>query len=144
MSALGRLFLGALSLAASSPATEERAIRAVLDEQVSAWNRGDLDGYMAGYARSDEITFYAGGVVTRGWQLTLDRYRARYQSAGRQMGTLSFNDIVVEQLGPDAAIARGRWKLTLLGGKEAKGLFTLVLRKRAEGWRITHDHSSAE
>jgi beta-aspartyl-peptidase (threonine type) len=129
---------------AGSPVSEEAAVRAVLDEQSASWSRGDLDGYMAGYARSDAITFYAGGGVTRGWQATLDRYRTRYQAAGRPMGTLSFTDITVELLGPDAAIARGRWRLALAGHREAKGLFTLLFRKVAEGWRITHDHSSAE
>jgi beta-aspartyl-peptidase (threonine type) len=142
MSALGHLLSGLL--AAAPTLSSETAIRSLLDEQAAAWNRGDLEGYLGGYEKSDELTFFAGGTITRGWQATLDRYRARYQSGGRRMGTLTFTDVTVEVLGPDVAIARGRWKLTLEGGREPKGLFTLVLRKRTEGWRITHDHSSAE
>ncbi|HVP14013.1 MAG TPA: hypothetical protein VMS88_00635, partial [Terriglobales bacterium] len=62
-----------------------RAVREVLDEQVAAWNRGDLAGYMRGYWKSDSLTFYGGGEITHGWQVTFDRYRRRYQSEGREM-----------------------------------------------------------
>ncbi|HNG96278.1 MAG TPA: DUF4440 domain-containing protein, partial [Acidobacteriota bacterium] len=33
-----------------------REVRAVLDAQVAAWNRGDLEGFMKGYWRSPELT----------------------------------------------------------------------------------------
>ena len=33
------------------------AVRAVLDAQVAAWNRGDVEGYMDGYWRSEETVF---------------------------------------------------------------------------------------
>src|SRR5437879_12391855 len=59
--------------------SSEDAIRAVLDAQVAAWNRGDLEGFMAGYWKSENLTFMSGGTVTHGWQATMDRYRKRYQ-----------------------------------------------------------------
>ena len=33
------------------------AIRAVLDAQTAAWNRGDIEGFMDGYARAHDIVF---------------------------------------------------------------------------------------
>src|SRR4051812_23389832 len=87
-------------------------VRAVLDAQEAAWNRGDLDGFMVGYWKSDQLTFYSGDAVTRGWQATYDRYRKRYQADGKEMGRLQFRDVTVEPLG-DAALARGRWHLTM-------------------------------
>lgn len=123
-------------------ATGDAAIRRTLGAQQEAWNRRDLDRFMAGYWRSPELTFYSGGQATRGWQATLDRYRARYQGEGREMGTLGFSELTVEMLGADAAVARGRWHLALSGGKEAGGLFTLVWRRFPDGWRIVHDHTS--
>ncbi len=123
-------------------ATPEADIRRVLDAQVAAWNRRDLEGYMAGYWQSPALTFFAGGTVTHGWQDTLERYRQRYQAAGKEMGTLSFGDVSVELLGPAAALVRGEWKLRMTDGKEAKGLFSLTFRRLPEGWRIIHDHSS--
>src|SRR5689334_82918 len=96
---------------ADANADAERAVRLVLADQVAAWNRGDLEGYMAGYWRSPQLTFYAGGSVTTGWDETLARYRRRYQGEGKAMGTLNFANLQVEVLGPSAALARGRWVL---------------------------------
>jgi uncharacterized protein (TIGR02246 family) len=120
------------------------AVRAVLAAQVEAWNRGDLEGYMAGYWHSPDLVFFSNGQETRGWQPTLDRYRARYQGAGKEMGTLDFPVLDVLSLGPEAALARGRWRLKMTGGKELTGMTTVVFRKLREGWRVVHDHSSAD
>ena len=134
----------ALALAILLPADPkpEDAIRAVLTDQEGAWNRGDLNGFMKGYWKSDQLRFYSGGTVTSGWQATLDRYRKRYQAEGKEMGKLTFTDLEVEVLGPDAAMARGRWKLKL-SKENPEGLFTLVLKKFPDGWKIVHDHTSA-
>ena len=120
----------------------ERAIRVVLDLQVTAWNRHDLEGYMAGYWRSPELRFFAGDKATRGWQETLDRYRQRYQADGKEMGQLVMKDVEVQVLSPTHAFVRGAWHLTFSDGKTAGGLYTLLMQKRAEGWRVVHDHSS--
>jgi uncharacterized protein (TIGR02246 family) len=120
----------------------ETAIRQVLDAQVAAWNRGDLVAFMDGYWRSPELTFFSGGTTTKGWQATLDRYRQRYQSEGKEMGKLSFRDLDVQVLGPDGAVVRGRFELVTSKDKPT-GLFTLVFRKLPEGWRIVHDHTSS-
>lgn len=120
----------------------EREIRAVLDEQAAAWNRRDLEGYMKGYWHSDDLTFYSGGSKVSGWQPTLERYRNRYQGEGREMGQLDFSELRIELLGPDSAFVRGRWRLKMQTS-ELGGLFTLIFRKLPEGWRITHDHTSA-
>ncbi len=119
-------------------------MRAVLDAQVAAWNRHDLDSYMAGYWKSPDLTFYSGGTITRGWQPTLERYRKRYQSEGRDMGSLDFPEISVEPLGDATAVVRGRWRLKMKDGKTPQGLFTLIFKKFPEGWRIVHDHTSIE
>jgi ketosteroid isomerase-like protein len=116
-------------------------IRGVLDRQVEAWNRRDLEGFMQGYWHSRDLTFYSGGTVVSGWEETLARYRNRYQSAGNEMGRLEFTDLKIEMLGSGAAFVRGRFHLKMSGG-EAGGLFTLTFRKFAEGWKIIHDHTS--
>ncbi len=119
------------------------AVRRLLDAQVAAWNRGDLEGFMKGYWKSDSLTFYSGGNLSHGWQVTLDRYRRRYQSEGHEMGTLVFDlhDVTVAARGQ--ALVRGGWSLKLKDG-EPHGLFTLWLRWFPDaGWRVVHDHSSA-
>ena len=99
---------------------------------------------MQGYRKSPDLTFYSGGTITSGWEATLARYRKRYQSEGKEMGRLDFPEEAIDLLGPDAALVRGRWRLALSGGKEMSGLTTVILKRLPEGWRIVHDHSSAE
>jgi beta-aspartyl-peptidase (threonine type) len=127
---------------ADSPASSgKEAIRQVLDAQVAAWNKGDLQSFMAGYWKSDNLSFFSGKDKTRGWQATLERYQKRYQAEGREMGKLSFSELEIEALGPDAAWVRGRWQV-VTSKETLGGLFTLIFKKFPEGWRIVHDHTS--
>ena len=119
------------------------AVERVLRTQQEAWNRHDLDGFMAGYWNSPELTFFSGANQKSGWQATIDRYRATYTTPGHEMGKLDFSDLRIEMLGADAAFVRGSWQLTMADGKTPHGLFTLVFRKFPEGWKIVHDHTSA-
>ncbi len=120
------------------------AIRKVIENQQSAWNRGDLEGFMAGYWNSPELTFFSGAHESKGWQAALDRYKKTYQSAGREMGKLEFSNLRIEMLGPDTAFVRGEFHLTMRDGKTPHGLFTLVFREFPDGWKIIHDHSAGE
>jgi beta-aspartyl-peptidase (threonine type) len=123
------------------PSAEE-AIRGVLDAQVAAWNRGDIEAFMAGYWQSPELSFFSGSERTQGWEATLERYRKRYQSEGQEMGRLTFSELRVDVLGPDSAFVRGRWQLVRSKDRPG-GLFTLLFRRFPEGWRIVHDHTSS-
>lgn len=123
---------------------DRRAVHAVLTEQDAAWNRGDLDAFMTGYWKSPEMTFYSGGEVRHGWDEALARYRQRYQGEGKEMGKLTFSDLTIEGAGSEHAWVRGRWHVAFSDGKSASGLFTLVMRRFPEGWRIVHDHTSAD
>jgi len=116
-------------------------IRAVLRAQQEAWNRGDIDSFMNGYARADTTVFVSGDEVMRGWQTVRDRYLKKYSDRAK-MGTLTFADLEIEQLGPDSAVALGRWELKR-ASDSPHGRFTLILRKTPDGWRIVHDHTSA-
>ena len=122
---------------------DARDIKAVLDGQVQAWNRRDLEGFMSGYWHSEQLTFYSGATKTSGWQATIDRYRRKYQGEGREMGTLVFSEQQLEMLGPRSALVRGRWRLKT-SANESGGLFTLIFRKIDDGWKIVHDHTGSE
>jgi ketosteroid isomerase-like protein len=115
-------------------------IHAVMAAQVAAWNRGDIDGFMAGYARSEATEFVSGDKITRGWQTVRDRYRKKYNSR-EKMGRLLFSEIKITPLGSDAAIVLGRWQLVRQNDKP-HGIFTLLFRRTPAGWRIVHDHTS--
>jgi ketosteroid isomerase-like protein len=117
-------------------------LRKILDDQTAAWNRGDLTGFMQGYWHSPEVTFFSGDSIIKGWESTLQRYRDKYQGAGKELGKLSFTDENIQMLGPDAALVTARWHLEMTDGKKLEGLTTLLCKRLPEGWRIVHDHSS--
>ena len=122
-------------------ADDTAAIHSVLNAQVAAWNKGDLDEYMKGYWNSPELIFIAGGTENRGYEAALARYKKSYQGAGHEMGQLDFQELRITQLSPDTAYATGKFHLKMSNGKEPTGRFTLIWRKFPEGWRIIHDHS---
>ena len=137
------LILLTASIAAQTGRSETRIsadIRQVMDEQSAAWNKGDIDGFMAGYWKSDKLTFISGTDVTRGWRPTLDRYKKGYDSRAK-MGVLKFSDLEFFVLSKDAVVVLGSWELTR-DKDNPKGKFTLTFRKFKEGWRITMDHTS--
>lgn len=138
------LLLAACATSGVSPparAEDEAAILALLEAQDAAWNQGDIEGFMAGYLRSPDLRFASGGNITRGWEETLARYKARY-GTGAEMGTLTTSDHEIEILSVDAAIAHGKWQLDWQG-KQPWGLYTLILRKTGGEWRIVSDTTTA-
>jgi beta-aspartyl-peptidase (threonine type) len=133
---------GAIAAEAETPPADETAIRRVLDEQAAAWNRGDLPGFMAGYWKSEELTYFSGKERQQGWNAALARYERRYRSEGREMGKLTFSELEIQLLSSEFALVKGRW-LVEMKQEKPDGLFTLVMRKTSEGWLIVHDHTSA-
>jgi uncharacterized protein (TIGR02246 family) len=120
---------------------DRTAVTAVLEDQMAAWNKGDLAGYMAGYAKIDSLVFTSGGKVRTGWQATYDTYQNKYGKDPSTMGKLAFSITQVDPIGADGAVVLGTWTLTE-SQVPGTGVFTVVLERRPEGWRIIHDHTS--
>jgi ketosteroid isomerase-like protein len=123
-----------------SQSTDEAAILKVLTTQQAAWNRGDLEGYMQGYWKSDSLTFIGKNGITNGWKQTLDNYKKSYADSVA-MGKLDFEFVELKQLSPIYFFVTGRWQLTRTAGN-ISGSFTLLLRKIKGKWLIIKDHSS--
>ena len=123
-------------------ATADDGIRRVMDDQVSAWNRGDVRAFMDGYEDSPSTTF-VGLNITKGHAEVLANYQKRYPSKDA-MGTLRFTDIEVRPLGEDYAVVIGRYHLdrSQQAGGEGNGIFTLVFHRTPRGWKIILDHTS--
>jgi len=122
------------------PPNSVAEIQSVLSAQRDAWNRGDIDAFMNGYARSGSTVFVSEDEVGRGWETVRDRYRLKYSDRAK-MGTLSFSDIEITMLSPDSAVVLGLWRLKR-ANDEPHGRFTLIFKRLPEGWRIIHDHTS--
>ncbi len=125
---------------AQQKAQIEIDVLAVMSQQAAAWNRGDVEGYMQGYWKSDKLVFASGDQVTRGWTPTLERYKKSYDTKAK-MGELTFSDIDVNILSKDHAVVLGSWSLKR-EKDNPKGKFTVIFQRFKEGWRIIHDHTS--
>jgi beta-aspartyl-peptidase (threonine type) len=141
------LFLGfllqnsSLGIPSDGREADQKAIKAVLEAQQAAWNRGDVDAFLVGYWHSSELTFSGSSGVARGWDGVLARYKKNYPDRAA-MGQLDFSDLEFRFLGPDAAMVLGRWHLKR-EKDELGGVFTLVWQRFPDGWKIIHDHTSS-
>jgi len=136
----GAAALGQFLPQADNSQRDRAAIIGVLTAQQEAWNRGDVDAFLQGYWRSPELTFSGSGGIARGWDGVLARYKEHYPDR-EAMGKLEFSALEFRFLGADAALALGHWHLARQEG-DVGGVFSLVLERFPEGWRIIHDHTS--
>jgi uncharacterized protein (TIGR02246 family) len=138
------LLLMTVTLAPPSRAqtTPEAAIRHLLDQQTTDWNRGDVDAFMKGYEDSPDTTF-VGKTVQYGYATIRDRYKKLYTNPAA-MGQLTFTHLAIRVLDANYATATGNFHLerTTAGGGNADGIFSLLFRKETPGWKIILDHSS--
>jgi ketosteroid isomerase-like protein len=121
---------------------ELKEIGKLLENQASAWNKGNIAGYMEGYWKSDSLLFTSGGNIQRGWNATYEKYEKSYNSK-KKMGELNFSELEIKLLSKQSAWIFGNWELKR-EKDNPKGVFTLILRKFKEGWKIIHDHTSSK
>jgi len=119
---------------------DEQAIRSILSDQTTYWNKGDIDGFMKGYWKNDSLLFVGKTGPTYGYQKTLENYKKGYPNAAA-MGKLSFEILKVQKLAPDCYFVLGKWSLARTIG-DVGGAYTLLFRKINHKWVIVADHSS--
>lgn len=119
---------------------QKKEILKVMQEQQAAWNRGDLEGFMQGYWKSDSLLFIGSKGPNYGWQKTLDNYKKSYPNK-EKMGILEFSDMKVKPLGKNYAQVLGKWKLKR-ATDEPNGIYTLIFQKFRVGWKIISDHTN--
>ncbi|SDC61875.1 protein of unknown function [Niabella drilacis] len=127
-------------LAGQAQRGDVQQIQALMTQQVTAWNQGNLAAFMGTYWNSDSLLFVGKNGVTYGWQSTLDNYRKNYPTKD-EMGQLKFTLLKIQALGTGFYNVVGKWQLTRKMG-DLQGHFTLVLKKISGSWKIIQDHSS--
>ncbi len=137
-------------LAGCSVVDPAAQVRMSLDAQAWAWSRGDLDGFMAGYWKNDDLTFVAfpravdaptttQPSISRGWQTVHDRFRKRYADKAA-MGSLVFRNIDVKMVARDTALVTGRYEVER-GTERLTGFFVLDMVRMKDGWKIVRDRT---
>lgn len=117
----------------------QKEILAVLDTQQEAWNNYDLEGFMEGYWKSEELKFYGNSGVTYGWDNTLARYKRSYPDI-EHTGTLEF---VIKEISPienNSYYVLGEFYLKR-GAGDTNGIFMIILKKIKGEWKIVADTS---
>lgn len=117
----------------------------VLHASALAWNRGDLEGFLEPYENSDRVSFAGRNAFIQGFERLRATYAGGYWETGGPVDSLSFEVIEVRPLDDTAALMLGRYRLSdrTSGALASTGIFSLVFVHADDGWKITHDHTSA-
>ena len=115
-------------------------VKSILLRQSEDWNRGDINSFMKGYWKSDQLKFIGSNGVIYGYEATLARYKKNYPDQ-KAMGTLKFDIINTEKLSTNVILIVGKFTLTKEIG-DASGYFSLTWKKIGKEWLIIADHTS--
>ena len=121
---------------------EELGVVKVLLAQQTAWNNGDLKSFLSGYKDSPD-TLFLGSSVLHGFAEISSDYRKNFP-AKESMGTLTYSDFEVRTLTPNFATCTGKYHVdrSKKAGGSSEGLFSVVMEKTADGWKIVLDHTT--
>jgi ketosteroid isomerase-like protein len=121
---------------------EQLDVVKVLIAQRDAWNRGDINGFIQAYKDAPD-TLMVTHQISHGFAELAESYRHDYPNHAA-MGTLSFSGIEARALDAKFAIVLGNYHLERAKkeGGNAEGVFTMVLEKTAQGWKIILDHTT--
>jgi ketosteroid isomerase-like protein len=141
MKKIGMFFLLiSVFLKISAQSADELAVKAVLANQVNAWNKGSIEEFMKTYWNNDSLMFVGHGGITYGYLNTLNNYKKNY-SDSEKMGKLFFTLLKMKKLSPQYYFVTGRWFLKRSQG-DIGGIYTLLFQKINKKWMIIVDHTS--
>lgn len=120
--------------------TSKKEITTMMLQQAEDWSKGDIEAFMTGYIKSDDLKFVGHNGITYGWQATLDNYKKNYPSK-EHTGILSFKLLEFDQLADDVFLVIGEFHLKRTVG-DTEGMFSIILKNIKGEWKIIADHSS--
>lgn len=112
------------------------AISGFLDEAAAAWSSGDLDQVMATYGVDEPLLVFLGDQPLKGPDAVRSALEVRAAEGG--LGTMSYEWFETLQFDANTAVVSGRIIMARKGGIH-RALFTRVLRRTEDGWKIVHD-----
>ena len=86
------------------------AIMSVMSQQEKAWNQGDINSFMEGYLKSEELVFSGSDGPVYGWSATKERYFNSYPDL-KTMGKLTFTINKIKSLSSNSAYLIGEYYL---------------------------------
>lgn len=128
------------SILVDAQTEDEEAVQQVIIQQQLSWNKGDIDGFMQGYLKSDSVMFVSVNGITYGWNAVLNNYKNAYKDTVA-MGKLQLQLLELKPLSAEYYFVTGQWHLVRTIG-DIGGYFTLLFRKINGRWSIIVDHTS--
>lgn len=117
-------------------------VSAQMKAQEESWNKGDLEGFMEAYWKSDSLMFVGKSGITKGWNQTLTNYKNSYKNK-EEMGTLNFTNKLMDFVDEETIFVIGKWNLTRLDSLgDLSGHYSLIWKLKNNKWVIITDHSS--
>ena len=115
---------------------EQLDVTKIVLAQEAAWNKGDLDAYLSHYKDAKDTEAVLNGPV-RGLENIRSAYHTSFPTKDA-MGTLEQREVEVRELGPDFALATGRYHLgrSKRNGGDAEGGFLEIFQKTADHWQL--------
>ena len=137
------LFISSLNIFSQNKISvkDSLSIMKVMSFQQDAWNQGDIDSFMQGYLKSDELVFSGKSGPVYGWENTKNRYYSSYPNT-KVMGKLNFTIKKIRSVSLNTAYLIGEYYLKR-SGEDSWGHFTLLWKKIDSNWLIVSDHTSA-
>ena len=137
------LFISSLNIFSQNKISvkDSLSIMKVISFQQDAWNQGDIDSFMEGYLKSDELVFSGKSGPVYGWENTKNRYYSSYPNT-KVMGKLNFTINKIRSVSLNTAYLIGEYYLKR-SGEDSWGHFTLLWKKIDSNWLIVSDHTSA-
>jgi ketosteroid isomerase-like protein len=120
--------------------SSKKEITSLMLQQSKDWNNGDIEAFMEGYIKSEELKFIGSKGLTYGWKQTLENYKEKYPTK-EHTGTLTFKLLDFDQLAADVFLVIGEFHLQRSVGN-ADGIFSIILKRINGEWKIIADHSS--
>ncbi len=146
LAAVAALALNTQAIAQSAPAatTDQAAIAQVLQTSAADWSQGNLSAFMRSYENAPETAFVTRQGLIKGYDALQSHYAANYASGTGKMGQLALTLLDDRPLSADYALVTGRFALSrpAADGGNASGIFTLLMHRTVQGWRIAYDHTS--
>lgn len=129
-----------LLIAGNAQNKDEQAIRSILSDQTTQWNKGNIESFMKGYWKNDSLLFVGRSGPRYGYKATLENYKKSYPDTAT-MGKLHYDILKIQPLSADSYFVLGKWMLKRSMG-DVSGYYTLLFRKIKNEWVIVVDHSS--
>ena len=115
------------------------AIKKALQKSAEDWSKGDIEGYMNVYWKSNELQFIGKNGITYGWEETYKKYKKNYPNSDHT-GQLTFKVLATNYLATNLYSLTGEYYLKREKG-DVNGIFTLIFKKIDNNWVIVSDHS---